>query len=195
MAIAPPAVVGMSVDEVDTPALIIDLDAFERNLDRMAAAARDLGVGLRAHAKTHKSPIIAAQQIARGAVGQCCQKVGEAEILVAGGVADVLVSNQVIGARKIDRVAALARQAVVRVCVDDAQNVDDLAAAAPTSAAPCRRWWKSMSAQSLRRGARRAGGGPGPPRRRSRRATLRRLASLSWRGPAHSRLFRAQGGD
>ncbi|MEC8054567.1 MAG: DSD1 family PLP-dependent enzyme [Pseudomonadota bacterium] len=130
MAIAPPAVAGMSVDEVDTPALIIDLDAFERNLDRMAAAARDLGVGLRAHAKTHKSPIIAAQQIARGAVGQCCQKVGEAEILVAGGVRDVLVSNQVIGARKIDRVAALARQAVVRVCVDDAQNVDDLAAAA-----------------------------------------------------------------
>ena len=107
MAIAPPAVAGMSVDEVDTPALIIDLDAFERNLDRMAAAARDLGVGLRAHAKTHKSPIIAAQQIARGAVGQCCQKVGEAEILVAGGVRDVLVSNQVIGARKIDRVAAL----------------------------------------------------------------------------------------
>ncbi|MDP7382293.1 MAG: DSD1 family PLP-dependent enzyme, partial [Alphaproteobacteria bacterium] len=73
MAIAPPAVAGMSVDEVDTPALIIDLDAFERNLDRMAAAARDLGVGLRAHAKTHKSPIIAAQQISRGAVGQCCQ--------------------------------------------------------------------------------------------------------------------------
>ena len=145
MAIAPPAVAGMSVDEVDTPALIIDLDAFERNLDRMAAAARDLGVGLRAHAKTHKSPIIAAQQISRGAVGQCCQKVGEAEILVAGGVRDVLVSNQIIGARKIDRVAALTRQAVVQVCVGDAQNVDDLTAAPLASATPCRCWWKSMS--------------------------------------------------
>ena len=130
MTIAPPARVGMSLDEVDTPALIIDLDAFERNLDRMADAAAQLGVRLRAHAKTHKSPVIANMQIARGAIGQCCQKVGEAEILVAGGVADVLVSNQVIGASKIARLAGLARHATVRVCVDDANNIDDLAAAA-----------------------------------------------------------------
>ena len=130
MTIAPPARVGMTLDEVDTPALLIDLDAFERNLDRMAAAAAALGVRLRAHAKTHKSPVIANMQIARGAIGQCCQKVGEAEILVAGGVGDVLVSNQVIGASKIDRLAGLARHAIVRVCVDDGANIDDLAAAA-----------------------------------------------------------------
>ena len=128
MAIAPPAVAGMSVDEVDTPALIIDLDAFEHNLDRMAAAARDLGVGLEPMPKPiNRQSSRPSRSLRRG---YCCQKVGEAEILVAGGVRDVLVSNQVIGARKIDRVAALARQAVVQVCVDDAQNVDDLAAAA-----------------------------------------------------------------
>ena len=73
MTIAPPARVGMTLDEVDTPALLIDLDAFERNLDRMAAAAAALGGRLRAHAKTHKSPVIANMQIARGAIGQCCQ--------------------------------------------------------------------------------------------------------------------------
>src|SRR5688572_17699166 len=118
MTTSPPTEIGAAFSAVDTPALVIDLDAFERNLDAMAAAARKLGVRLRPHAKTHKSPIIAAAQIARGAVGVCCQKVAEAEVLVAGGVSDVLVSNEVVGARKLERLAQLARQARIGVCVD-----------------------------------------------------------------------------
>jgi 3-hydroxy-D-aspartate aldolase len=125
-----PAEVGQRLDEVETPALVVDLDAYARNLDRMAAALEGRPVSLRPHAKTHKSPVIALEQIARGAVGVCCQKVGEAEALVAGGVPDVLVSNQVVGAGKIARLAALAGQARIAVCVDDARNVADLSAAA-----------------------------------------------------------------
>lgn len=127
----PPATIGMSLAEVDTPALLIDLDALERNLRRMAGAAPGDGrVRLRAHAKTHKSPIIAHKQIALGAVGICCQKVSEAEIFVQNGVPDVLVSNEVAGRSKLQRLAALARHARIGVCVDDASNVADLEAVA-----------------------------------------------------------------
>lgn len=123
----PPAAIGMRLDEVDTPALLIDLDAFERNLQRMADAVPPNGrVRLRPHAKTHKSPIIARQQIALGAVGVCCQKVSEAEILVDGGIADVFVSNEVAGAAKLRRLAALARRARIAVCVDDLGTITDL---------------------------------------------------------------------
>ncbi len=125
----PPARPGMAESEVDTPALLIDLDAFEFNLDRMASLLPG-GVRLRAHAKTHKSPVIAHQQIARGAVGQCVQKVAEAEVLAWGGVRDILVSNEVVGAPKLARLVALNHIAHVAVCADDAGNVADLAAAA-----------------------------------------------------------------
>src|SRR5712675_2884917 len=111
MPMPPPATVGMTLAEVDTPALLIDLDAFERNLQRMGDFIRGSGVRLRPHSKTHKSPDIAARQVALGAVGVCCQKVSEAEIMVAGGVGDVLVSNEVAGPRKLERLAALARRA------------------------------------------------------------------------------------
>ena len=77
-----PAEPGMREDEVETPALILDLDAFEANLDAMAARLAPTGAKLRAHAKTHKSPVIARLQMARGAVGQCVQKVAEATELV-----------------------------------------------------------------------------------------------------------------
>lgn len=126
----PPARVGDKVSEVDTPALLIDLDAYERNLDRMAKRLAGQSIKLRAHAKTHKSPIIARHQMARGAVGVCCQKVGEAEALVDGGVENVLVSNQVVGSTKLARLAALAKRAEVAVCVDDPENVRELAKAA-----------------------------------------------------------------
>jgi D-serine deaminase-like pyridoxal phosphate-dependent protein len=120
----------MAFDEVDTPALVIDLDAFERNLRRMADATAATGVRLRPHAKTHKSPVIARLQMDLGAVGVCCQKVSEAEVMVAGGIPDVLVSNEIAGRGKLDRLAALARQARIAVCVDDADNVAEIAAAA-----------------------------------------------------------------
>ncbi len=120
----------MPLEAVDTPALLVDLDAFERNLERMAAFVRSAGVRLRPHAKTHKSPVIALKQMALGAVGVCCQKVSEAEAMVDGGVGDVLVSNEVAGAGKLDRLAALAARARVGVCTDDADNVAELEAAA-----------------------------------------------------------------
>jgi len=130
MTTLPPAIPGMPLAEVDTPALLIDLDAFERNLKRMADAVSKAGVRLRPHAKTHKSPIIGLKQIAHGAIGLCCQKVSEATIMVEGGVQDVLVSNEVIGARKLDRLAALSRQARVIGCVDNPLGVSEMAAAA-----------------------------------------------------------------
>jgi len=125
----------MRLEQVDTPALVLELDAFERNLKLMAAAIAGRGVRLRPHAKTHKCPEIAKRQLLAGAFGVCCQKVSEAEALVEGGVADVLVSNEVVGAPKLERLAALARRARIGVCVDDAANVRALQAAAQAAGA------------------------------------------------------------
>src|ERR1700748_3601402 len=119
----PPARPGMREDEVDTPALLIDLDAFEYNLDHMAELLVPTRCKLRAHAKTHKSPVIARLQMARGAVGQCVQKVAEAEALAWGGIPDILVSNEVVGATKLARLTALAKISKVAVCADDAAQV------------------------------------------------------------------------
>jgi D-serine deaminase-like pyridoxal phosphate-dependent protein len=130
----PPAQPGMSEDEIDTPALVIDLDAFEYNLERMAALVAATGAKLRPHAKTHKSPVVALLQMARGAVGQCVQKVAEAEALAWGGVPDILVSNEVVGAAKLSRLAALARIARVAVCADDPAHVRALETAAADAA-------------------------------------------------------------
>src|SRR5262245_54042072 len=126
----PPAEIGAPLSEVDTPALIVDLDAFEHNLAALARKLADRPVKLRPHSKTHKSPIIALKQIALGAVGVCCQKVAEAEALVEGGVADVLIANEVVGAAKLRRLAALARAAKIAVCVDDPGTIADLEDAA-----------------------------------------------------------------
>lgn len=130
MPIRPPAEIGAPLAEVDTPALIIDLDAFERNLRLLPDKIAGTSVKLRPHSKTHKSPIIALKQMALGAVGVCCQKVAEAEALVEGGVPDVLIANEVVGAAKLRRLAALARQAKIGVCVDDAGAIADLEDAA-----------------------------------------------------------------
>ena len=85
MTLPPPAQIGMAAEDVDTPALLVELDALERNLKTMADAVAGSGLRLRPHAKTHKSPAIALKQMALGAVGVCCQKVSEAEAMVAGG--------------------------------------------------------------------------------------------------------------
>ena len=125
-----PAAIGMAIEDICTPALIVDLDAFERNVRTMAEFARKAGVRLRAHAKTHKSADIARIQIAHGASGICCQKTSEAEALVNAGITDVLVSNEVTDPKMIDRLARLCVKARVIVCVDDSSNIDDLSAAA-----------------------------------------------------------------
>jgi D-threonine aldolase len=119
MGMPAPAQIGMALSEVDTPALIIDLDSYEGNLRRMADAAKASGMRLRPHGKTHKSPIIGRHQIERGAVGLCCQKVAEAEVFVAAGIDDILISNEVVGAAKLERLARLARRARIGVCADN----------------------------------------------------------------------------
>ena len=126
-----PARVGMALAEVVTPALIVDLDAFEHNVAVLRGQLRSAGVRLRAHSKTHKSVDIAHYQIDHGgACGICCQKLSEAEVMVAGGIEDVLISNQVVDPHKVDRLAVLAGRARLLVCVDDAGNVEQLSAAA-----------------------------------------------------------------
>lgn len=114
---------GTPLDDVDTPALILDLDALDRNISKMAAFAAKAGVQLRPHTKTHKCPAIARRQIAAGAVGQCVQKVGEAEALVAAGIADILISNEIVGESKLRRIAEIAREATIALCFDDADQI------------------------------------------------------------------------
>ena len=126
---SPSVRIGDSLDDVETPALIVELDALERNVAAMAAAVDGRGVRLRPHAKSHKCPDIARRQIAAGAIGVCCQKVGEAEIFVAAGVGDVLITNEIVGATKLERLAALACKAKLGVLVDDLGNVRSLGSA------------------------------------------------------------------
>ncbi len=120
---------GDPVATVATPALVIDLDAMERNLAAMAVFARSHGVRLRPHAKMHKSAAIAKAQIAAGAVGVCVQKLSEAEVLADAGIADIYISNEVIDAAKLTGVAALAGRIKLAIAVDSILGVDRLAEA------------------------------------------------------------------
>ncbi len=125
-----PAQLGQLLADVDTPALILDLDAFEGNLKLLQDSLAGRHVKLRPHAKSHKCPDIALRQMALGAVGVCCQKVSEAEAMVDGGVGDVLIANEVVGAAKLKRLVALARRAKIAVCADHPDNVTALETAA-----------------------------------------------------------------
>jgi len=126
---APAARPGDPASAIETPALVIDLDALERNVERMAAFARTHGLRLRPHAKTHKSAHIARMQIAAGAVGICVQKVSEAEVLALGGVGDIYISNEVIAEDRLARVAALAGRIRLSIAVDSTLGIDRLARA------------------------------------------------------------------
>ena len=121
--------VGDSVASIDTPALVVDLDAMERNLAAMAAFARVHGVRLRPHAKMHKCAAIARLQMAAGAIGVCVQKTSEAEALAVAGIDDIYISNEVIAPAKLARVAALARRVKLAIAVDSQEGVERLAAA------------------------------------------------------------------
>ncbi len=122
--------VGTAKADLDTPALCLDIEAVETNIQRMADLFRDGPVRLRPHAKTHKSPMLAQMQIAAGAIGITCAKLGEAEVMAAAGIKDILIANQVVGAGKIARLVNLAGYTEVMVAVDDAANVAELDAAA-----------------------------------------------------------------
>lgn len=118
-----------TIPELDTPALVIDLDAMERNLRRMAAWFAQRPCKLRPHAKTHKCTEIARRQVKLGAVGITCAKLGEAEAMAHGGIEDILIANQVVGGAKLKRLAALARRAMITVAVDDLANASEMAQA------------------------------------------------------------------
>jgi D-serine deaminase-like pyridoxal phosphate-dependent protein len=119
---------------LDTPALVLDLDAFDHNVTTMAALARERGIGLRPHAKTHKSVAIGRRQIEAGAVGLCCAKLGEAEALAAGGLDRLLLTAPVLGEDKIRRLLALnAASSGLAVVVDHGDNARQLADAAASA--------------------------------------------------------------
>ena len=122
--------IGVPKSQIDTPALLIDLDIMEANIQKMADFFKTVNADLRPHAKTHKTPIIAHKQIEAGAIGITCAKLGEAEALVHAGIRDVLIANQIVGAQKIARLVNLASHSEIMVAVDDPHNVAQLSAAA-----------------------------------------------------------------
>ncbi|MEP3428791.1 MAG: 3-hydroxy-D-aspartate aldolase BhcC [Roseibium sp.] len=127
-----PAIPGMDAADIQTPCLVLDLEALERNIRKMGAMAEDMGMRHRVHGKMHKSVDVALlQEKLGGSVGVCCQKVSEAETFVRGGVEDVLITNQVTDRVKIDRLAKLPGLGARAICcVDDLENVTDLSNAA-----------------------------------------------------------------
>jgi 3-hydroxy-D-aspartate aldolase len=127
-----PAKIGMDEQDIQTPCLILDLDALERNIKKMGDYAKEHGMRHRAHGKMHKSvDVLNLQMELGGAVGVCCQKVSEAEVFARAGIKEILVSNEVRDPAKIDRLARMPKLgSQVIVCVDDIANVADLSEAA-----------------------------------------------------------------
>lgn len=118
---------------LDTPCYTIDLDVMERNIEKMAAYFRGRPADLRPHMKHHKTPEIALKQLAAGAIGVCCQKLGEAEAMADGGVDNILITYEIIGPAKIRRLMDLTKRVNLMVTVDDPANVADLSDAAQAS--------------------------------------------------------------
>ena len=123
------ATVGMPRESVATPALLLDLDVFESNLQRMAELARRHKIALRPHAKAHKCVTIAQAQLSQGAVGICCQKLSEAYPFAAAGIDKILISNQFVGADKVAMAVELAKYVNLSVCVDHPMQIAALGAA------------------------------------------------------------------
>ncbi|MCI0692953.1 D-TA family PLP-dependent enzyme [candidate division KSB1 bacterium] len=118
----------MKITDLDTPAVLIDLDKLEQNIQRMAAFAKAQGIDLRPHIKTHKIPQIAFMQLRAGAVGITCQKLGEAEVMAAAGIDDILITYNIVGEHKLHRLAQLKRLANVCTVVDSEEVMAPLAA-------------------------------------------------------------------
>ena len=127
---APASEVGRPKNELDTPCLWVDLDGLEANIAHMAEHFRKEGINWRPHTKGIKVPAIAQKAIDAGAIGVTCAKLGEAEVMAAAGIGDILVANQVVGARKVDRLVNLRRQADVKVAVDSEVNITEIGEAA-----------------------------------------------------------------
>jgi len=116
----------VTIDDLDTPALLIDLDIVERNIRRMQEYCDAHELALRPHIKTHKIPALAHRQIAAGSRGVTCQKIGEAAVMAASGLSDILITYNILGAAKLERLARLAHQAAVMVTADASAVVDGL---------------------------------------------------------------------
>ena len=130
--------IGMHKTELDTPALLIDLAKMEANIETMANYFSTVNADLRPHVKTHKTPIIAHKQIAAGAIGVTCAKLGEAEAVIHAGIRDVLIANQIVGAQKIARLINLAKHSEIMVAVDNPQNIQAISEAAAAKGATIR---------------------------------------------------------
>ena len=130
-----PSPLGKTLDALDSPQLVIDLEVVDANLRRMFRAGRERGVAVRVHFKSLKCAGLARHIAAAGANGFLCAKLNEAEVLADAGLTDILIANQIVGPLKLRRLAELARRARVRVCVDDPDNVDQLAQAARSAEA------------------------------------------------------------
>ncbi len=122
--------------EFGTPAVVIDLDRVDKNIGRVQGVCEAAGVANRPHIKTHKSPVLAKMQIAEGASGVTCQKLGEAEIMADAGIENILVSYNLIGAARSGRLAALRKRADVTICADNPVTLAAYAEAAATANAP-----------------------------------------------------------
>src|SRR5438046_10385565 len=123
------SLIGQHKSALDTPALLVDLDVMEANIARIVATCRAHGVAWRPHSKAHKTPEIAQTQIAAGAIGVTCAKLGEAEVMAAASIRDILIANQIVGAVKIGRLAEPADRADPIVCVENVHNLYALHAA------------------------------------------------------------------
>jgi D-serine deaminase-like pyridoxal phosphate-dependent protein len=154
-AVQPP--LGCSIDELDTPALCIDLSVMERNIRHMAKLCRKHGVAWRPHSKAHKSPQIARMEIDAGAIGVTCAKLGEAEVMAEGGIRDILVANQVVGPQKMRRLAEVCRKADLILAVDHADQARAVSQAT-SAAGVCVRLIVEVDI-----GLKRAGVAPGSP--------------------------------
>src|SRR5579863_5060527 len=121
-----PSLIGAPKTAVDTPALLVDLDLMEGNIRRVMETCRAHGVGWRPHTKGQKTVEIIEKELAAGAIGMTCAKLGEAEVLAANGVRDILIHNQIVGTEKTARLAALTAIADPIVTVDDVAHVEQL---------------------------------------------------------------------
>src|ERR1700693_823106 len=151
------SLIGQPKSALDTPALLVDLDIMEANIARIIATCRANGVAWRPHSKVHKTPEIAKKQIAAGAIGITCAKLGEAEVMAAAGIRDILIANQIVGSIKIARLVELVDGADPIVCVDSVENLIELDLAFTNASKPLR------VAIEVNIGMNRAGIVPGPP--------------------------------
>ena len=122
--------IGLPIDQLDTPALLVDLDMLESNIASISGDIHAHGSSWRPHSKSHKCPAIAHKQIQAGAIGIACAKLGEAEVMANNGIRDILIPNQIVGPIKARRLAALAGQIDICVSVDNPANIEELDAAA-----------------------------------------------------------------